>query len=269
MHYNFSNTWGGNLFIYESFWECAGSHDELLSRPDGAYTQLIRLQQVNKQQDADMYNDLDLDVDTAAIGRSLSKGSHGSRRRSLQRKSPHASRRVHDQLGKSGRSEGTDVESGDKENQKRADTSIFRLAKYSKPETPLFLIGSLAALANGTSFPIFGLLLSNIIAVYYITEPKKLRHDANFWSLMYLVLAIGIFIVSPIQFYSFGVIGQNLIRRLRRLTFEKVLGNEVAWFDEDNNGRWTNLHFLCFFTSLPSSHRCKFHLQHTLSQKFL
>lgn len=213
-----------------------GSHDELLSRPDGAYTQLIRLQQVNKQQDADMYNDLDLDVDTAAIGRSLSKGSHGSRRRSLQRKSPHASRRVHDQLGKSGRSEGTDVESGDKENQKRADTSIFRLAKYSKPETPLFLIGSLAALANGTSFPIFGLLLSNIIAVYYITEPKKLRHDANFWSLMYLVLAIGIFIVSPIQFYSFGVIGQNLIRRLRRLTFEKVLGNEVAWFDEDNNG---------------------------------
>lgn len=184
-----------------------------------------------------MYKDVNLEGETEAISRSLSKGSHGSRGLSALRKSRSASRSVHDQLGWGARTGETDVETGDKKSKKRAESSLFRLATYSKPEFPLFIFGGLAALANGTTFPVFGLLLSNLIATYYQSDKKKLRHDANFWSLMYLVLAIGIFIVSPIQFYSFAVIGQRLIRRLRRLTFDKVLRNEVAWFDEDENGR--------------------------------
>lgn len=190
-----------------------------------------------------MYKDLDMDGETEAISRSLSKGSRGSRGLSLLRKSRSASRSVHEQLGKSDRTDETDVEMGDKKSNKRAESSLFRLGKYSKPEIHLYVIGGIAALANGTTFPIFGLLLSNLIATYYQTDRKKLRDDANFWSLMYLVLAIGIFIVSPLQFYSFAVIGHRLIRRLRRLTFDKVLRNEVAWFDEDENGRLDGLTF--------------------------
>lgn len=216
---------------------CTGSHDELLSNSEGAYTQLIRLQQIHKQQDNEMYEDFNLEGETEAISRSLSKGSRGSRGLSLLRKSRSASRSVHDQLGKSVRTDETDVEMGDKKHRKRAESSLFRLATYSKPEFHLFIFGGLAALANGTSFPVFGLLLSNLIATYYQSDKKKLRHDANFWSLMYLALAVGIFIVCPIQFYSFAVVGQRLIRRLRRLTFDKLLRNEVAWFDEDENGR--------------------------------
>lgn len=184
-----------------------------------------------------MYNGLTPEGEADAISRSLSQGSRGSRGLSLHRKSLSASRSVHDQSGRSDRVDDTDVEMGDKKKKKRVESSVFRLAKYSKPEFPLFIVGCLASIANGTSFPVFGLLLSNLIATYYIADHKKLRHDANFWSLMYVVVAIGIFIVSPTQFYSFAVIGQRLIRRLRRLTFDKIVRNEVAWFDEDNNGR--------------------------------
>lgn len=212
-----------------------GSHDELLSKSDGAYTQLIRLQQIHKEQDDEMYKDVTHEGETDAISRSLSKGSRGSLGLSQLRKSLSASRSVHDQLGKSDRASDSDVEMGDKKNKKRVESSIFRLAKYSKRESPFFILGCLAAIANGTTFPIFGLLLSNLIKTYYITDHKKLRQQADFWSLMYLVLATGIFIVSPAQFYSFAVIGHRLIRRLRRLTFDKVVRNEVAWFDEDEN----------------------------------
>jgi ATP-binding cassette subfamily B (MDR/TAP) protein 1 len=52
---------------------------------------------------------------------------------------------------------------GDKKNKKRVESSIFRLTKYSKRESPFFILGCLAAIANGTTFPIFGLLLSNLI----------------------------------------------------------------------------------------------------------
>jgi ATP-binding cassette subfamily B (MDR/TAP) protein 1 len=54
---------------------------------------------------------------------------------------------------------------------------------------------------------------------------------------MYVVLAVGIFIVAPAQSFSFGLIGQRLIRRLRRMTFDKVLRQEIAWFDVDENSR--------------------------------
>lgn len=211
-----------------------GTHNNLLSNLDGAYSQLIRLQQIHKQQDDEMFNGLNLEDETKAISRSLSKSSRGSHNLSL-RKSQSASHGGHDQFGKSNRSGESDVEMGEKKRWKRAESSLFRLATYSKPEFHLFIVGGFAALANGTTFPVFGLLLSNIIYTYFQPDKKKLRDDANFWSLMYLVLAIGIFIICPIQFYSFSVIGQRLIRRLRRLTFDKVLRNEVAWFDEEDN----------------------------------
>jgi ATP-binding cassette subfamily B (MDR/TAP) protein 1 len=214
-----------------------GTHDQLLRQPDGAYTQLVRLQQIHRQQDEEMYKDVkDLEGESEAISRSLSKGSRGSSGLSIFRKSRSASRSVHGQVGRSDRSVEADIETGDKTNKRRAESSIFRLVAYCKPETPYFIVGGIAALANGTAFPIFGLLLSNLIATYYQPDKAKLRRDANFWSLMYLVLACGIFIVAPTQFYSFAVIGHRLIRRLRRLTFDKVLRNEVAWFDEDDNG---------------------------------
>lgn len=189
-----------------------------------------------------MYKDVkDVEVEgegeSEEISRSLSKGSRGSSGLSIFRKSRSASRSVHDRVGRSGRSGGADIETVDKTKKHRAESSIFRLVAYSKPETPYFIVGGIAALANGTTFPIFGLLLSNLIATYYQPDKAKLRRDANFWSLMYLVLACGIFIVAPTQFYTFAVIGHRLIRRLRRLTFDKVLRNEVAWFDEDDNGR--------------------------------
>ena len=187
------------------------------------------MQQILKEQDDELYKDSTPEgTETDAISRSLGKGSRGSRGLSLLRKSRSASRSVRDHLEKNDRADDTDVEMGDKIKKKRVQTSLLRLAKYSKPEFPYFVAGCFSSLASGTTFLLFGLFLSNLIATYYIPDHKKLRHNANFWSLMFLVMAIGIFIVAPIQFTSFAMIGQRLIRRLRRLTFDKVVRNEVA-----------------------------------------
>ena len=177
----------------------------------------------------------EVEVESGIVNRSLSNGSRDSHHlRSLS-----LSRSVHDQSARhtsEGKNE-KDLEEGEIKHKMRAEASIFRLAKLNKPEFPLFLVGAIAAAANGTTFPIFGLLLSNVIAAFYLPDRHQLRHEANFWSLMYLVLALGILVVSPTQYFSFGVIGQRLIRRLRRMTFEKVLRNEVGWFDDDQNTR--------------------------------
>ncbi|CAM6010259.1 unnamed protein product [Sphagnum balticum] len=218
-----------------------GTHEELLSNPDGAYSQLVHLQQIYKHQDKDL--GLKPELDTCVSDNFI----HGD----LQRSSDHSSSGARNIIVNSPRNSVTVAESaavfrsgGQEEDGpqaaakkiiRHAETSVFRLAALNKPELPLFIVGSIAAAANGTAFPVFGLLLSNVISSFYLPNKHKLRHDANFWSLMYVVLAVGIFIVAPAQSFSFGLIGQRLIRRLRRMTFDKVLRQEVAWFDVDEN----------------------------------
>jgi ATP-binding cassette subfamily B (MDR/TAP) protein 1 len=114
---------------------------------------------------------------------------------------------------------------------------LIRLAALNKPELPYFFIGTLAAAASGLAFPIFGLLLSNVINAFFIPNPHQLRREANKWALAYVLMALGIFIVAPIQFFSFGVIGNKLIRRIRRMVFEHIVRQEVSWFDKDDSSR--------------------------------
>jgi ATP-binding cassette subfamily B (MDR/TAP) protein 1 len=221
----------------------AGTHEELLSNPNGAYSQLVHLQQIYKHQDKDL--GLKPELDTCVSDNFM----HGD----LQRSSDHSSSGARNIIVNSPRNSVTVAEgaavfrrggqgedgpqAAAKKIIRRADTSVFRLAALNKPELPLFIVGSIAAAANGTAFPVFGLLLSNVISSFYLPNKHKLRHDANFWSLMYVVLAVGIFIVAPAQSFSFGLIGQRLICRLRRMTFDKVLRQEIAWFDVDENSR--------------------------------
>jgi ATP-binding cassette subfamily B (MDR/TAP) protein 1 len=221
-----------------------GTHKELLSNPDGAYSQLVRLQQVYRQQEQDV--GAEPTIDTIVSDDLITRGGSGrsSRRssffaRNSNHNTPRTSLTVVDRTASysngGGQQDDLQTVATPKKYKGHAETSIFRLATLNKPELPLFILGSFAAAANGTTFPVFGLLLSNVIAAYYLPDKHTLRHKANFWSLMYVVLALGIFLVAPTQQFAFGTIGQRLIRRLRRMTFEKVLRQEVAWFDIDEN----------------------------------
>lgn len=50
------------------------------------------------------------------------------------------------------------------------------------------------------------------------------------------MLAGGGALVGFFQFASFGIMGERLIHRVRRLTFAAVLRQEIAWFDNEANG---------------------------------
>jgi ATP-binding cassette subfamily B (MDR/TAP) protein 1 len=125
-----------------------------------------------------------------------------------------------------------------------AETSLFRLVALNKPELPFFILGSLAAVGTGLMFPISGLLISNFIKAFFLPNVHQLRHEADKWALVYGLMAIGGFLVIPIQYSSFGLIGQRLIRRVRRIVFERIVRQEVAWFDKDENGRYAKVYNL-------------------------
>ncbi|XP_028121789.1 ABC transporter B family member 9-like [Camellia sinensis] len=220
-----------------------GTHGELIKDPEGAYSQLIRLQEgTNKVEDPrrsdidnlDTIQDVDITMGRSAsqilsMRRSISRGSSGSQR------SFRISFGLHGPIGIQTDIEGEESSKrSETDDKKRRQVSIKRLMYLNKPELPVLLLGSIAAGINGVTFPIFGFLLSTAINIFY--EPHdELRKDSRFWALMFVGLGVVILFVAPVQNYFFGIAGGKLIMRIRALTFEKTVHQEISWFDNPKN----------------------------------
>ncbi|KAK4489249.1 hypothetical protein RD792_005046 [Penstemon davidsonii] len=228
-----------------------GTHSELIKDPEGAYSQLIRMQEGNNKpleisNKNKMGDQLSLDYQ---LDRNLSKSSSQSTsmiRRSTSKgsSSRHSFTISYDGVpaGLIGIQEAADqsIEDQDKDThdeivlKKRKKVSIRRLAYLNKPELPYLLFGSLAAGAHGVIFPMFGLLLSTAIKIFF-EPPHELRKDSRFWALMFFVLGLSTVLILPMQNSFFGIAGGKLIQRIRSLTFRKVVHQEISWFDDPAN----------------------------------
>lgn len=119
------------------------------------------------------------------------------------------------------------------------ELSIWRLAYLNKPELPILLLGSMAAGISGVIFPLFGVQLSACVKMFY--EPKsELNKDSRFWAFMYVGLGITTLVVVLVRNYCFGVAGGKLIQRIRSLSFDNVVHQEISWFDDPKNSRYVN-----------------------------
>ncbi|KAB1200429.1 ABC transporter B family member 4 [Morella rubra] len=220
-----------------------GSHSELLKDPEGAYSQLIRLQEEKKESNhaADDQNKRDISMESFSQSSLRQRSQRASILQSISRGSSGNSSR-HSYSVQFGVPTGFDVtdpavsepDIASVAPKKSPDVPIRRLAYLNKPEIPVLLIGTVAATISGVILPIFGLLVSRIIKTFY-EEPHQRRKDSKFWSLMFIVLGITAFLSAPIRSYFFAVAGSKLIQRIRSMCFEKVVHMEVAWFDEPEN----------------------------------
>lgn len=185
-----------------------GTHFELLQDLEGPYSQLIRLQQVNTEAQT---------VDEKQDFESISRASSGiGNNNSLS---------ITTTLNIS---EPATLENSPPK------LPIRRLIYLNKPEVPVLMAGTIFAIINGATMPVFGILFSSVIKSFYET-PHKLRKDSSFWALMFVVIAAISLVAGPARTYLFGVAGNKLIRRVRLMCFQKVVNMEVGWFDEPNH----------------------------------
>ncbi|KAK3445779.1 hypothetical protein EUGRSUZ_A01005 [Eucalyptus grandis] len=216
-----------------------GSHSELVKDPDGAYSQLIRLQEVNKEseQAPDDQNRSEITEYNRQSSQRMSYKKSISRGSSIGNSSRHS---LSVSFGlPTGLNVADDTMAGPQSaapgsTEKPPKVSLGRLARLNKPEVPVLLIGTIAAVANGVIFPIFGILISSVIKIFY-EPPPELRKHSKFWALMFLVLGIASFVAIPARTYLFSVAGCKLIERIRLMCFEKVVRMEVSWFDEPDH----------------------------------
>ncbi|XP_064966544.1 ABC transporter B family member 9-like [Musa acuminata AAA Group] len=208
-----------------------GSHAELIKDPYGSYSQLIRLQEFHEQEEESMIPESDA-MDLSYIRRSGS--SNLSSRRSVGRRSSSLGRSRRNSMQGS-RPEGDRLdEEGADEDEMDKKASVRRLAYLNKPETPVLVLGSIVAAINGVIFPVFGIVISSVLKTFY-EPPDELRKDSKFWAVMFVLLGVVTFLVLPAQHYLFGVAGGKLIERVRFLSFERLVHQEIGWFDKPSN----------------------------------
>ncbi|CAI9087895.1 OLC1v1022086C2 [Oldenlandia corymbosa var. corymbosa] len=219
-----------------------GTHSELMRDPNGAYHQLVRMQEVSKQ-GSEKSKKLELEKLDTSIEYEENLSRSSSQRLSLRRSTSRGSSRHSFTLsyGVPGlinihESEvGEDVIGNDQNGLKKSENvSLLRLFKLNKPEISYLAFGSLAAGVNGVVFPVFGLLLAKAIKIFF-EPPHELSRDSKFWSLMFVGLGVATFVIIPVQNYLFGVAGGKLIQRIRSLSFQKVVHQEISWFDDPAN----------------------------------
>nr|ASM90220.1 multidrug resistance 9 [Sesuvium portulacastrum] len=229
-----------------------GSDEELIKDPEGAYSQLVSLQEGANQREAALMdpNSVDMNINlertmSRSASQRLSMRRSASRGSSSGRHSISISFSIAGPVNIQETAEQDDDDddhnrgdakkiSGEEKEKKRQSVPMRRLAYLNKPELPILLLGALAASVHGVIFPIFGFLLSSAIRIFY--EPlQQLGKDSRKWALIYVGLGAASFIAIPIQNFFFGMAGGKLIERVRSMTFEKVVHQEIKWFDDPAN----------------------------------
>ncbi|XP_031285774.1 ABC transporter B family member 4-like isoform X1 [Pistacia vera] len=224
-----------------------GTHSDLAKDPDGAYSQLIRLQGTNMVSKQNVANDQErpeISVDSErhssqrmSLLRSISGGSSGNGNSSRHSISVSFGVPTGIDVLETAPAEAEPLTSSSelsKNSKPPPEVPLSRLAYLNKPEIPVLLLGTIAAGIIGLVLPIFGILLSSVIKSFF--EPAdKLRKDTHFWAFMYFLLAVTCLLAQPLKSYFFSVAGCKLIRRIRSMCFEKVVYMEISWFDEPDH----------------------------------
>ncbi|CAN6726733.1 unnamed protein product [Malus baccata var. baccata] len=218
-------------------------HSELVKHPEGAYSQLIRLQYTSDKtavNDQERRSSVGSQNQSQIIShrRSISRGSSGggnNRRHSFSISyDVPAALGVLEVAAALGVLEVAPAESdipASESSRVPPEVSLCRLAYLNKPEIPVLLLATIAAIANGVVLPIFGLVVGNVIKTLY-EPPHQLQKNSKFWALIFIVLGVGSCITFPSRQYLFAVAGNRLIKRVLSMCFEKVVYMEVSWFED-------------------------------------
>ncbi|KAF5186153.1 Abc transporter b family member [Thalictrum thalictroides] len=199
-----------------------GTHDELLSDPNSAYSSLV-----HHQETASSHGQSSLG---SAIGPS---GSH--------RYSYDISQRTLSQRTTSFRSSfhsGKDTDSqyvADKDEKVRPKrVSMTRLYGLAAPDYIYGLFGILGAIGAGSQIPLFALGMTQALVAYY-KQWDETQKDIRIIALLFLAGAFLNIVFYTIEHFSFGVMGERLALRVREMMFSAILKNEIGWFDESSN----------------------------------
>ncbi|KAK0147330.1 Bile salt export pump [Merluccius polli] len=226
-----------------------GKHEELLERK-GVYFTLVTLQsQGDKALNEKARQMADIEEDSVSLHLSRAGSYRASLRASIRQRSrsqlshliPESTVPMAGELGpraysvsQPDKTQNAKPEEEEKE-EPVEPAPVARILKYNTPEWPYMLFGSFGAAVNGGVNPVYSLLFSQILATFSIQDPVAQKREIDNICLFFVVVGLITFFTQMLQGYAFSKSGELLTRRLRRLGFRAMLGQEIGWFDDHRN----------------------------------
>ncbi|RUS83275.1 hypothetical protein EGW08_008955 [Elysia chlorotica] len=218
-----------------------GTHDSLL-QSEGLYYQLVQIQtQIVKESDLDI-SDVVIVEDTdelsvhdsllgASFRRTRSNGSTAETNLVVR-----SSRRQSQISARSGAEPLSEVQETLPEPEEESlAVGLFDIIRYNAPEWHLILIGSVTAIIAGLIQPGFSFLISELIKTFELTDRGKQRDRVNILGTIILCIAVLVAVVRVLMNYCISKSGAYLTARLRRLTFESIINQDMEYFDSPYN----------------------------------
>lgn len=98
----------------------------------------------------------------------------------------------------------------------------------------VLFISVLASLVGGGTYPAQAILFSRVLNVFTL-EGSEATNEANFWALMFFVVAIANLIAYFILGWLCNVIAQDITHRYRYEMFTRLLSLDMDFFDRPHN----------------------------------
>ncbi|KAE8382088.1 P-loop containing nucleoside triphosphate hydrolase protein [Aspergillus bertholletiae] len=227
-----------------------GTHDELVDRK-GTYNNLVEAQRIKEEKDAEALDDEAEDEDEFPKGDMSRIKTADS---DLASGMDVEDEKVYSGIGRSATHKSvSSAVLAKKSPEKTRKYSLWSLIKFiasfNRPELNYMLIGLVFSILSGGGQPTQAVLYAKAISSLSLgaagpSAYAKLRHDANFWSLMFFVVGIIQFINLSIHGAAFAVSSERLIRRARSQAFRTILRQDITFFDREENSTGALTSFL-------------------------
>ena len=208
-----------------------GSHDELLEKKS-AYYNLVEAQRISAKTEE---KNAETDECEEELVTSLTPEKEVSREK-LERST----------TGKSVSSAILESRNSSSERQYSLWTLIKVVGSFNKKEVHFMLVGLVFSIIAGAGNPTQSVFFAEEIVAISLPPPlySKLRHDADFWSLMYLMLAFVQILSFGAQGIAFAYCSERLVHRVRDKAFRTMLRQDIAFFDKEENSAGALTSFL-------------------------
>nr|KYP50746.1 ABC transporter B family member 20 [Cajanus cajan] len=120
--------------------------------------------------------------------------------------------------------------------QHRKPPSLQKLAELSFAEWLYAVLGSIGAAIFGSFNPLLAYVIGLVVTAYYrIDDHHHLEQEVDKWCLIIGCMGIVTVVANFLQHFYFGIMGEKMTERVRRMMFSAMLRNEVGWFDDEEN----------------------------------
>ncbi|XP_065339675.1 ATP-dependent translocase ABCB1-like isoform X2 [Cloeon dipterum] len=110
----------------------------------------------------------------------------------------------------------------------------LRLIRLNSPEWRWLVLGLIGCTIFGSVMPVFAFFYGEIFATFTLVG-DELHAAAEFWTFMFLALAVGSAFSFWLQTVGMTSAAEKLLVRLRLMAFTNILRQAVGWFDLEQN----------------------------------